>query len=225
MLILALDTASHLCSAAVFDAGAGRLAGQCVEDIGRGHAERMMAVIDAALQEAGAGFADLGRIGVTVGPGSFTGIRVGVATARGLALALEIPAVPVTTLGAIAAAADPEKSAGRPVMALLDARRGEVYAQLFSPENGPLDEPQALTPAAAAEIAGSRGAALIGSGAPLVAEHLTESLPILGTASAADIADVARLAATAPEGRPPAPLYLRSPDAKVQAGFALARQA
>jgi tRNA threonylcarbamoyl adenosine modification protein YeaZ len=224
MLILALDTASHLCSAAVFDTEAARVIGACTEDIGRGHAERMMAVIDAALEEAGAGFADLGRIGVTVGPGSFTGIRVGVATARGLALALNVPAVPVTTLAAIAAAADPEKAGGRPVMALIDARRGEVYAQLFAAPGEPLDEPQAVTPAAAAKLAEARGAALIGSGAPLVAELLVDSLPILGTAAAASITDVARLAARAPEGRPPAPLYLRSPDAKVQAGFALARQ-
>ena len=96
-LILALDTAFTRCTAAVYDpAGEGRLLAAAEPDIGTGHAERLTGVIDDVLTEAGATHGDLARIVVTTGPGSFTGIRVGVAAARGLALALDIPALGVS---------------------------------------------------------------------------------------------------------------------------------
>src|SRR4051794_26516035 len=100
MKILAIDTAANLCAACVFDGDADRELGRSVRDIGKGHAEVLMDVIAEALAAAGAAFGDLDAVAVAVGPGSFTGIRVGVSVARGLALAQKIPAAGVSTLDA-----------------------------------------------------------------------------------------------------------------------------
>ena len=104
MILLAIDTASTLCAACIHDSAAGRELGRAVLDLGKGHAEHLMGVVHDAMAQAGVDFSALERIAVAVGPGSFTGIRVGVSAARGFAMALKIPAVGVTTLEAIAAA-------------------------------------------------------------------------------------------------------------------------
>src|SRR5690606_26839604 len=100
MRLLAIDTAANLCAACVFDTDAGEL-GRAVLDLGKGHAEHLIGVIDDALKAAGTAYDDLDAIAVSVGPGSFTGVRVGVATTRGLELALKVPAVGVSTLEAL----------------------------------------------------------------------------------------------------------------------------
>ncbi|MEO9830291.1 MAG: tRNA (adenosine(37)-N6)-threonylcarbamoyltransferase complex dimerization subunit type 1 TsaB, partial [Nitratireductor sp.] len=102
MKVLAIDTAAELCAACVFDAGASRELGRSVREIGKGHAEALIPVMAGALAAAGCDYSDLGAIAVAAGPGSFTGVRIGVAAARGLALALDIPATGVTTLAALA---------------------------------------------------------------------------------------------------------------------------
>lgn len=223
MLTLAIDTASEACAAAIHDSSGDRMLSIVSENIGRGHAERLMAVIDACLAEASVEVGAIERIGVTIGPGSFTGIRVGVSAARGLALALKCPAVGISTLEAIGAAN--VSPSGRPVLAVVDAKRGEVYAQLFGPDGKAADEAAAIAPEAAAELAARVGAALAGSGAAVVAAKASQVLEVLGNAVSADIAVVARLAAAR---RPPfvsvKPLYLRGADAKPQEGFALARK-
>ena len=143
MIVLALDTAGVDCAAAVYDSGTGSVLGEVTETIGRGHAELLMAVIDRALAKAGVALQSVDRIAVSIGPGSFTGIRVGVAAARGFSLSLGIPAVGVTTLEVLAAAhrqANPE----RPVLAAMDAKRGEVYLQRFDGDRHALGEPQPL---------------------------------------------------------------------------------
>src|SRR5690348_11165768 len=122
MILLAIDTAASLCAACVYDSAAGQELGREVIDIGKGHAERLIGVIDGALGQAGMTYKDLDRIGVSIGPGSFTGVRVGVATARGLALALGVPAVGVNTLEALAEEAH-EKLPDRAVLAAIDGRR------------------------------------------------------------------------------------------------------
>lgn len=221
MLILALDCSSHLCSAAVYDAAQAAVVGKCVEDIERGHAERMMAVIDAALAAARTDFGALDRIGVTIGPGSFTGVRVGVATARGLALSLQVPAVGVTTLAAMAAAV---RHGDSPLMSVLDARRDEVYAQIFS-RGTAVTEAQLLPLQRAAALAEAHEVTLTGSGAPLVLDRLSRPLHVAGERRAPPIEDVAALAAGIAPGAPPSPLYLRAADAKPQTGFALPRRA
>lgn len=216
MILLALDTAGADCAAALYDSAGDRLLSSVVETIGKGHAERLMAVTDAALDQAGLALEAVERIAVTVGPGSFTGIRVGVAAARGFALALGVEAVGVSTLAVVAAEARAAHP-GRPVMAALDARRGEVYAQLFSAGGGAESAPLLLSLGEAARLARESGAAVAGSARPLLVENA-------GTGGQDRFSPlfIARLGAG--DGvLPPSPLYLRGPDAKPQAGFAVAR--
>jgi tRNA threonylcarbamoyladenosine biosynthesis protein TsaB len=129
MIVLAIDTTANLCAACVQETATGEL-GRSVRDLGKGHAEHLMAVIDDALAAAGKSYADLDRLAVAVGPGSFTGIRVGVSAARGLALALQIPAIGVTTLEALAFEAR-QANEGRSVLAALNGGRGEIHAALY----------------------------------------------------------------------------------------------
>lgn len=222
MRTLAIDTAAAACQACIHDRTDDRICGISVEIIGRGHAERLMAVIDAALAEASLDLSNIERIAVTVGPGSFTGIRVGVSTARGLALALKRDCVGITTLEAIGSPV--AKAASRPVLAVIDARRGEVYAQLFAADGTAISEAAAMHPGEAARMALEAGAALAGSGAAIVAADAVD-LTVIGGDGPIDIAAVARLASSR-EGpfERPAPLYLRGADAKPQAGFAVARK-
>ena len=232
-LILALDTAFSRCTAAVFDpSGAGRLLAAAEPDIGTGHAERLTGVIDAVLAEAGATYRDLSRIVVTTGPGSFTGIRVGVAAARGVALALDVPAVGISTLEALARGAlgggGETGAKTAPVLAVIDARRGEVYAALFAGDGDLIDGPSALQPSQLAAFlarpadalqAGTLEAGgqlrLVGSGAAIADAHLSGTATmIVGDTDRIDPEILARLGARARTGEPPRPLYLRSADAK-----------
>ncbi|MCC0025658.1 MAG: tRNA (adenosine(37)-N6)-threonylcarbamoyltransferase complex dimerization subunit type 1 TsaB [Zhengella sp.] len=224
MTLLAIDTAANLCAACLSDAETGAILGAEVLDIGKGHAEQLMDVIAQAMAEAGAQWPDLTRLAVTVGPGSFTGIRVGVAAARGLALALDLPLTGITTLEALAAetrAAQPD----RPVLAALDARRGEIYAQVFGTSGEAEGPPVAMKVADAAARVRS-GMALCGSAAAMVAEMSGEAGLAFGPRAAApDIAVVAALAAARPPTQEkPKPLYLRAADARPQEGFALPRR-
>ncbi|NDW04581.1 tRNA (adenosine(37)-N6)-threonylcarbamoyltransferase complex dimerization subunit type 1 TsaB [Jiella pacifica] len=232
-LILALDTAFARCTAAVFDpSGEGRLLAAAEPDIGTGHAERLTSVIDEVFTEAGATYGDLSRIVVTIGPGSFTGIRVGVAAARGLALALDIPAIGISTLEAIAKGALASKDTGAnasPILAVIDARRGEIYASLFSAGGRLIAGSAALQPSrleaflagpaealhAAGGEAGGPLLRLVGSGAAIAQAHLPGIETIIaGETDRIDPEILARLGARAPAGEPPRPLYLRSADAK-----------
>jgi tRNA threonylcarbamoyladenosine biosynthesis protein TsaB len=164
------------------------------------------------LGEAGLGFVALGRIGVTVGPGSFTGLRVGLAFAKGLSAALGVPAVGVGSLEALAH--------GRPgrVFAVLDAKRGQVYLQAFA-DGAAVSAPDALPiETAAARLAELAPDLLVGTGAPLLADMRPGAEVI--AADAADPAAVAAIAATRAPA-PPRPLYLRAPDAKLPGGRSL----
>ncbi|MFP1630197.1 tRNA (adenosine(37)-N6)-threonylcarbamoyltransferase complex dimerization subunit type 1 TsaB [Zhengella sp. ZM62] len=224
MTLLAIDTAANLCAACLADAATGAVLGVDARDIGKGHAEQLMEVIGTAMGRAGKGWEDLTRLAVTVGPGSFTGIRVGVAAARGLALALDLPLTGITTLEALAAQTR-IRHPGLPVLAALDARRGEVYAQVFDADGRPLDGPRAMTVAAAGEMVAG-GMALCGSAARLLAEASGASGLDFGPEDAApDITAVAALAARRPAAEEkPKPLYLRGADARPQEGFALPRR-
>lgn len=214
MIVLAIDTAGVDCAAAVFDSDTGKILGRVSETIGRGHAERLMAMIDEALAQAKLSLADVDRIGVTVGPGSFTGIRVGVAAARGFALALGVDCVGVSTLDVLARTAS---ETGKSVLAAINAHRDQVYAQSF--EAGlPQSEPLLLELDDYLARAAIPGTELVGSAAALVADREAETGP-----DHYPIEIVARISATAKAQGKPKPLYLRGPDAKPQTGFAVSR--
>lgn len=222
MRLLAIDTALEACAVGVIDGTRMVLKS---EVIGRGHAERLMGMIADAMAEAGLAYSDLDRIAVTVGPGSFTGLRIGIAAARGLALATGAPAVGIGTLAVHAETARHEIG-DTPVLAVLAAGRGELYGQSFAADGTPDGPPEA----APAETFARRIAAntlIAGSGATVLVEILGNEARArtVHTRSAPDIASLCRLARLAPlTGQPPRPLYLRPPDAKPQAAARIARQ-
>lgn len=227
MRVLAIDTALEACSAAVLDTEQGAIAARESLAMVRGHAEALMPLIARVLDRAALEFAALDRIAVTTGPGSFTGLRVGIAAARGIALAAGKPAVGLSTLAAYAApliAADDTL----PVVAAVDARHDHVYFQVFGP-GGRTIVPSRLAPLREAlRIAATGGPRLIGTGAPMLAAIWPggERAPSLVDVSRApDISWVARLGAAAVEtGAPPKPLYLRAPDAQPQNAAQVARR-
>ena len=219
MNLLAIDTAADACSVGVVAGGDAPLLRSQI--IGRGHAELLMGMIASAMGEAGLGFAELDRIAVTIGPGSFTGLRVGIAAARGFALVHGTEVVGIGTLAVHAATV----AVPGPVLAVLAAGRGEVYGQAFADgaEAGP---PAAASPQVfAAQV--SDGVALAGSGADLViaALPMTFRPAVLHRNTAPDIATLCRLGLAAPKpAGAPKPLYVRAPDARPQAAMQVARQ-
>jgi len=222
MIVLAIDTAGVDCSVALYDSAAGKVLSAVTETIGKGHAERLMAIIDEALAKAGVQLKAIGRVAVVVGPGSFTGIRVGVAAARGLALALGRESVGVTTLETLARSYLAEHP-GKPVVASMDAKRNEVYTQAFSADGKALSEPAALSPDEATALVGRLSAVATGSWIDQPANQADDEF---AGRDRFDIAMVARIGAEKTAGAErPKPLYLRGPDAKPQTGFALERRA
>jgi tRNA threonylcarbamoyladenosine biosynthesis protein TsaB len=224
MRLLAIDTALEACSVAIFP-GEGQEPLVVSEIVGRGHAERLFGMIETAMRDARLAFAELDRITVTVGPGSFTGLRVGVAAARGLALVIGCPAVGVGTLAVHAESA--RAIAGDvAVLATLDARRGEIYGQRFTVGGEPAGAAEVAAPdffAATLE----RGDVLAGTGADIVAAALPawSKVPIIHRQSAPDIVALGRIGLRSPaSGMPLRPLYLRPPDAKPQATNVIAHQ-
>lgn len=219
MTILAVDTSSTLCAAAVFDGG--RELGREVRDIGKGHAEHLMGVIEAALAVSGKTYANLSRIVVAIGPGSFTGIRVGVATARGLALALKIPAFGVSNLEAVAAEAG-EAFPERAVMSAFSSALGAVQVGVYLPFAKIVYDPETMNAPDALSIALRHNAVVAGSAAAMLAE-IDQRIEAVSDRITADIGTYARLGALKTSGDKPKPLYLREPDAKPQASFVLPR--
>jgi tRNA threonylcarbamoyladenosine biosynthesis protein TsaB len=207
MLVLAVDTCLGACSAALVR-GEQTLAALS-EPMTRGHQERLAPMVRELMAGAQAPFSAVDRIGVTVGPGSFTGLRVGLAFAKGLGLALGRPVAGVGVLHALAQAAAP---AG-PAAAAIDAGRGRLYLQLFE-AGEPLAPPEVLTldEALARVIQAFPAGAftLCGPGAPLLAQAWPAAR--LVEVETPDPVVVARLAAVGPPG-PSTPLYLRPPDA------------
>lgn len=217
MKLLAVDTALGACSCAIVDDA--RILAHRFEIMDRGHAERLAPMIDEAMRESGLAFADLERLAVTTGPGTFTGQRVGLAFARGLRVALKLPLTGITTLEAMATAAIADTGAAY-AAALHDAKRNEVYFEL-------LHEDRTLIPAAIAPF--EEALAMISNATQ------NAKLAIAGTAAEAtataykgealltpirqpDALWVARIALTRPATmEAPNPLYLRPPDAKLPA--------
>lgn len=223
MLILAIDTSAAQCAASIFDTHIMRETGRAVLDLGKGHAEHLMDVIETALSAAHTNYNSLGRIAVSVGPGSFTGVRVGVSTARGLALALGIPAVGISTLEAVAAATR-DATGNTTVLAVFESAEDTLQAALYGQAGEVLSPPAIMALDQALLVAETHRPILAGTGAKRIAEQSDLPFIIGSDRNTADIAIYARLAATKGDGEEkPKPLYLREPDAKPQAGFVLPR--
>ena len=225
MTLLAFDTSMGACSAAVWR--------DCIlahrfQPMTRGHAEALFPMIREVMSEAGASFADLRAIAVTRGPGSFTGIRVGVAAARGLALSTGKPLVAATSLEAIAHRAAPQLTAQQalaPLVVAMDARRGELYRQQFT-RGTAVSDAQALSPEDCAHTLPHQECIAVGSGAAQLAQAAgpDQRVCALQVEILPDAADLCAVCADRPpEAVPLTPLYLRAPDAKPQDGFAVAR--
>jgi tRNA threonylcarbamoyladenosine biosynthesis protein TsaB len=218
MLILAIDTALDACAAGVLDTGAGKLIAQESQAMKRGHAEALMPLIARVIKASGIAFAGLDRIAVTTGPGSFTGLRVGLSAARGIALAANKPVVGLTTLTAYAAPVV-SQNGEQPVISAIDARHDHVYFQVVSGNGGSLMRPR-VAPIEEALGASRFGAPhLVGNAARILADRWPAhaSPPFRVDAQPApDIAWVAWLgAAVSPNTAPARPYYLRAPDAKL----------
>ena len=227
MRVLAIDTALEACSVAVLDTERTDLRAHESLPMQRGHAEALMPLVARVLDRVRLDFSAIDRVAVTTGPGSFTGLRVGIAAARGIALASGKPAIGLTTLAAFAApfiASDDTL----PVVVAIDARHDHVYLQVFGPGGRTLVAPR---------VAPLREALRISStGAPRVTGTAATKLSALWPAGeraptkveqrgAPDINWVARLGAAASDtGTPPKPLYLRPPDAHPQNAVQLARR-
>lgn len=213
MRVLSVDTCLAAASVAVIEDG--RTLAVRTESMTRGHQERIAPLAKDVAAEAGIAFSQLDRIAVTVGPGSFTGLRVGLSFAKGLAQALSIPCVGVNSLEALAASSEAKGF----VAAVLDAKMGQVYLQVFDGGTA-LMAPDALDLGAAAarlaELYSGGPATLVGSGAPLLEGVLAEATVL--TPVSADPVAIARLAAARPAPtHSPRPLYLRAPYATMPA--------
>jgi tRNA threonylcarbamoyladenosine biosynthesis protein TsaB len=230
MNILAFDTCFDGCSVCVAERAGDTVVelSAMMERFETGHAERLIPMIGEAMAKAGFDFDHLDRIGVTTGPGTFTGTRIGVAAARALAMACGAKTVGVSSLAVMAEVAKRDITVEQQAV-VVDARRGEVYAQLFGPGGG-LDArspPHLLSIEEATRLGGNAPIVFVGSGAAAVAAasseqgrdavaHLPDLLP--DAAALAHIAVAMRVT-----DDPLIPFYLRPPDAKPQVGKAIAR--
>ena len=217
MLILAIDTALDACAAAVLDTDAGKIIAQESQAMKRGHAEALMPLIARVMKASGVAFTSLDRVAVTTGPGSFTGLRVGLSAARGIGLAADKPVVGLTTLTAYAAPFVGENSE-HPILSAIDARHDHVYFQMVSGDGGSLVKPKLAPIAEALEAARLSAPHLVGNAAGILAERWPADAPPpskVDVQPAPDITWVAWLgAAVSPETAPARPYYLRAPDAK-----------
>jgi len=207
MRILAVDTCLPACSVAILDGE--RLLDRISEPMLRGHQERLAPMVEQAMTRAGLAFGALDRIAVTLGPGSFTGLRVGLSFAKGLGVALKIPVSGVSALEALA-----HGLPGR-VIAMVDARRGQAYWQAFT-DGAAACAPRATAVADAAAHFRAGPQIVIGPGANLLTAFFPDA--DLRTIPAPDPVAVARLGAVAAPGSL-TPIYLRAPDAKLPGGI------
>jgi len=217
MLILAIDTALDACAAAVLDTDAGQLIAQESLAMKRGHAEALMPLIARVMKASGVAFTSLDRIAVTTGPGSFTGLRVGLSAARGIALAADKPVVGITTLTAYAAPFVGDDSA-HPILSAVDARHDHVYFQVVSGDGGSLVKAKVAPIEEAIEASRHGAPHLVGNAAGILADRWPSDAPAptkVDVQPAPDINWVAWVgAAVDPETAPAKPYYLRAPDAK-----------
>ncbi len=215
MLVLGLDTCLQSCSVALCDRATGDVLSYRRENMERGQAERLADMVDAVMMDQGDPYEKLAFVAATRGPGSFTGLRIGLSFARALGTVLEIPVTSITTLEAIArnVAHNPERL---PVVAAVDARRGELYLQVFDADFVPLTKAMAVRKEEAGGHLPPGSCLLAGSGARYLADVKRGRVE----ADCDALPDAEIVAMHAPvEPVPevlPEPLYLRPADAKPQ---------
>lgn len=213
MKILALDTTMAACSAAVIDTDGSLPLAAAFVPLERGHAEALPPMVAEVVSQSGLALSQIDRIVVTVGPGTFTGVRIGLAFARGLGLARHIPVIGIDSLSAIAA----NEGATAPLLVVSDARNDEVYAAVFDAGRKLIAGPKVTTAAAAALDMPSE-AVVLGSASRAALAASTRTDLVLSQAGELPVAaHFARLGIEVAPGAMPAPLYLRAPDAKPQA--------
>lgn len=220
MIILAIDTALDFCAAAVLDTETKTLIAHETVAMKRGHAEALMPMIGRVMKVSGIAYLGLDRVAVTTGPGSFTGLRVGISAARGIGLAANKPVVGLTTLSAYAAPLVAEKQ-DQPILAAIDARHDHVYFQVVAGNGSPLMRP-AIVPIEETFRAARFGALrMVGNAAQLLADRWprhAQAPSQIDPKPGPDITWVAWIgAATDPTTAPAKPFYLRPPDAKPKA--------
>jgi len=227
MRVLAIDTALAACSVAVLDTEQPGVLASESRPMARGHAEALMPLVAELMKRADLTFTAIDRIVVTTGPGSFTGLRVGIAAARGIALAADKPAFGVSTLSAYAAPYLAEDDTS-PVIAAIDARHDHVYLQVFGPAGRIVMAPRLAAMSEAVRAASEAPSRIVGSAAQTIADRLPSGalMPLrIDPRDAPDILWVARMGAVLPEGQsPPRPQYLRAPDAQPQNAAQLPRR-
>jgi tRNA threonylcarbamoyl adenosine modification protein YeaZ len=225
MRVLAIDTSLPAVSVCIYDSGAQQAVVRETSPMQKGHAEALMPMIERVAR-LGGGFASLGRVAVTVGPGSFTGIRIGVAAARGIALACEVEAVGVSTLAALATPLLFSEDE-RIVVAAIDASHGNVFLSAYNSNGRVLTSPRLISLSDACRLLAAGSVIATGSGA----ENLRETARALGKEIMVDereawpdIVAVAKLGAVAdPQTAPARPVYLKAPDVTLSARAALPR--
>ena len=221
MRILAIDTALPAVSACVLDEEALQPITLETLPMARGHAEAVIPLIQRVVAQAPGGFPSIGRVAVTVGPGSFTGIRIGLAAAQGVALACKCDLVGVSTLSALASPLILEESDGL-IAAAIDARHNHVFIAAFAPDGRPVLSPRRVGAHEALRALGSGPLRLVGSGAEALAREARLrgiAVKIIDAAIAPNIIFVARLGLVAnPMLAPARPLYLKEPDVTLARG-------
>ncbi|MET3560075.1 tRNA threonylcarbamoyl adenosine modification protein YeaZ [Bartonella japonica] len=226
MLILAIDTASIYCAVALIHHKT--IIARISERINKGHAERLIGHIAQITDQANITLHQVDRIAVNIGPGSFTGIRVGISTARALALALEIPAIGVSALEALAVQTT-NKNTTPTISVVIEAGRNMFYHQNFNQNLTPSGAPSLKTVENIIDDLPQQ-TRLTGPAADIIALHIKNNkinkkiVKDQTLCEAADIVSYAYLAANKKPQDPPRPLYLRNADAKQQIGFALPRK-
>jgi tRNA threonylcarbamoyladenosine biosynthesis protein TsaB len=217
LIVLALDTALASCSVCLFDSRRDKVIASESAMLGRGHAEALLPMLERVIAKLDGGWPKVERIGVVIGPGSFTGLRVGIAAARAAALAIPCPVIGISTLAALAAPLF-AVSEGVPIAAAIDARHSNVYFQIFSPEGRPLGDPVALSLDEAASRIGAEPVHLVGDAAQALQAAVLQAGGVVKSSlfeAVPDIVSVAKLAVvTSPRKAPPDPLYVKGADAR-----------
>ena len=199
MRILAIDTALDACSAAVIDTVGDRVLASESREIGRGHAELLLPIVDGVMKAAAIKFDAIDRFAVTVGPGSFTGLRVGLSAARGFALVSKKPVVGISTLAAFTAPLITQDQAV-PVVAAVDAKHGNLYMQMVGAGGRTLVTARAASLRETVRAVALGPVRIVGTGAAILAAHWPAKAPapvLVDQRVAPDIIWIARIGAAA----------------------------